>query len=187
MFITGDHITFAINLLPTLTHFLPFTCLLCAWESQPLRNISPVPLVLWLATGSAIGGTGWRRREWEKRDVGVSPCAHPRPLCLRGVRGREGERGPLLPIREETAWDEEMDRDFGQLSYLASRGEATLGSELITNNQDGLKIREGEESNTDGDWILWSSTIVRPSKHVLLNVCSSCLGHRSKIGTLRLC
>lgn len=44
-----------------------------------------------------------------------------------------------------------MDRDFGQLSYLASRGEATLGSELITNNQDGLKIREGEESNTDGD------------------------------------
>lgn len=70
------------------------------------------------------------------------PAPHPQAL------GRGGEENHCNHQGGKKSPDEKMDRDFGQLSCLSSRGKALSDSELITNALDRLKISEGEESNS---------------------------------------
>ena len=73
-----------------------------------------------------------------------NPESHP-----SGDKVGGGEEKPQYHQREKSILDEEMDRDIGQLNCPPLRNGAILDNELITNDLDRLKIREGEESDTD--------------------------------------
>lgn len=180
MFITGDDTTFTI----TLPHFDSLSALL-----SPTLCLRRLIFEEHIPRPPSSLASNWvsHWRYWQKmKGVGEERCDRlvhtPSPSCLTGVGG--GEEELLLPSKRKECHRWGNGRRLWPVKLPPFKGETTLDDELITNDHDRLKIKEGKEPRNDLDWISWSGTMVWPSKHILLSVSSSRSVHSTVIWTV---